>query len=226
MTAAPAPRHSMPFVRIELVLLSPVDGRLAVLLGRREGPPYEGRWAVPGGVLRIDHDRDLDDAARRVCRERLNAEVPALRQLRAVGGPKRDPRAPWALSVVYRGLVAGLDATPGKRLQALRWSPVDDVANERLAFDHGALVADSVARLREEVERLELPFECLPPTFTLTELQSQCEALLGRRLDKSSFRRRLDDRELVEPVVGEMRTGAYRPAQVYRARSLTMRKRP
>lgn len=218
MTTALASRHSMPFVRVELVILSAVGDRLSVLLGRREGPPYAGRWAVPGGVLRIDLDRDLDDAARRVCRERLRAEVPALRQVRTVGGPGRDPRAPWALSVVYRGLVAGVDAAPGKRIEALRWSPVDEIAGERLAFDHAQLVAESAARLREEVERLELPFDALPPAFTLTELQSHCETLLGRALDKSSFRRRVDDRELLEPVIGEMRTGAYRPAQLYRAR--------
>ena len=122
--------------------------------------------------------------------------LPYLRQMCAVGGRTRDPRAPWALSVAYRGLAdaAALDATPGKRLEALR----------------------------AEVDRLELPFGLLPQTFTLTEPQALCEALLGRRLDKSSFRRRLDERDLVEPVAGEMRTGAFRPAQLYRARSLTI----
>jgi 8-oxo-dGTP diphosphatase len=45
--------------------------------------------------------------------------------------------------------------------------------------------------------------------------KASCEAILGRRLDKSSFRRRLDERELLAPVPGEMRTGAFRPAQLY-----------
>ena len=72
-------------------------------------------------------------------------------------------------------------------------------------------MAQAVDALRAEVDRLELPFGFLPPTFTLGELQALCEALLGRRLDKSSFRRRLAERELLEPVPGEMRTGAFRP---------------
>jgi len=42
----------------------------------------------------------------------------------------------------------------------------------------------------------------VPEQFTLAELQSLCEALLGRSLDKSSFRRRLDDRGLVEQIMG------------------------
>jgi len=216
----------MPFVRIELAALSVIDGGLAVLLGRRTEAPYQGRWALPGGVLRIDLDASLDDAAQRVAQERLNARVPYLRQQCAVGGPSRDPRAPWALSVVYRALVArdAFAATPGKRLEALRWWPVERVeAEARPAFDHAALVGGAVAALRTEVDRLEIPFGFAPAAFTLSELQALCEALLGRRLDKSSFRRRLDERALVEPVAGALRTGAFRPAQLYRARADTFR---
>ena len=113
---APTKRHPMPFTRLEIVALSLVEGQLAVLLGRRAEAPYQGRWAIPGGVLRIDLDASLDDAARRVASERLKVEVPYLRQLCAVGGRQRDPRSPWALSVVYRGLVRSEEfvAAPGK----------------------------------------------------------------------------------------------------------------
>lgn len=77
----------------------------------------------------------------------------------------------------------------------------------------------SVDGTHAEVERLDLPVGFLPEQFTLGELQACCEQLLGRRLDKSSFRRRLADRQLVEPVEGAMRTGANRPAQIYRLRA-------
>jgi hypothetical protein len=73
-----------------------------------------------------------------------------------------------------------------------------------------------VAVTRGEIDRLELPFAFLPERFTLGELQALCEAMLGRRLDKSSFRRRLDERKLLKAVPGDMRRGAFRPAQLYR----------
>jgi hypothetical protein len=88
-----------------------------------------------------------------------------------------------------------------------------------LAFDHAALVERAVEIIRSEVEALHLQFEFLPEAFTLGELQLTCEHLLGRPLDKSSFRRRLADRDLVEPIDGAMRSGAFRPAQLYRKRS-------
>ena len=217
----PPTRHAMPFTRIELVVLSVIDGRLAVLLGRRAEAPHKGKWALPGGVLRIDRDRDLEAAAQRVSEERTGQSVPFLRQLLATGGPERDPRAPWALSIVYRALLRSeaLTPSPGKRLDALAWFPADDAAaNPGLAFDHADLIRSAIDTTRAEIERLDLPYGFLPDRFTLGELQASCEAILGRRLDKSSFRRRLDERNVLAPVPGEMRTGAFRPAQLYSKR--------
>jgi ADP-ribose pyrophosphatase YjhB (NUDIX family) len=220
MTQTPSrARHRMPFTRLEIAVLGLVDGDLRVLLARRAAPPHAGSWALPGGALRIDLDVSLDDAARRVMRERLGIDLPFLRQLCAEGGPTRDPRAPWALSIVYRALVHpdAVEPTAGKRVEALAWRPVARAMDDRaLAFDHAALVTRAVAATRAEVERLDLPTGFLPARFTLGELQSLCERLLGRALDKSSFRRRLAERELVEPVPGEMRLGANRPAQIFR----------
>jgi ADP-ribose pyrophosphatase YjhB (NUDIX family) len=215
-------RYPMPFTRLEIAVLSLVDDELKVLLVRRAEAPHAGKWALPGGVLRIDVDSSLDAAARRVMHERLGLELPFLRQLCAEGGPTRDPRAPWALSIVYRALVPAEQVKPsaGKRIEALAWRPVGDAMADRgLAFDHALLVSQAVERTRAEVERLELPAGFLPAQFTLGELQSTCEQLLGRRLDKSSFRRKLADRQLVEIVQGAMKAGANRPAQIYRLRA-------
>jgi len=211
--------HPMPFTRVELAVMSIVDGRLAVLLAKRVGPPHKSKWALPGGVLRIDLDLNLDAAAQRVAGERLGVVLPYLRQLQAVGSKKRDSRAVWALSIVFRALIPieAISPQAGKRIESLKWCPVDEaMADEGLGFDHQALITQAVGVTRSEIERLELPAGFLPEHFTLGELQATCEQLLGRRLDKSSFRRRIDERQLVEQVAGEMRTGAFRPAQMYR----------
>ena len=214
--------YPMPFVRIELAVLSIVNGRLSVLLGKRTGAPHVGQWALPGGVLHIDLDNDLDDAAQRVAMERLGTKVPFLRQLTAVGSKERDPRAPWALSIAYRALLPLESIAPaaGKRIEALEWRPADTAAGDAsLAFNHGELISMALAATRREVDEMLLPFDFLPEQFTLGELQSFCESLLGKRLDKSSFRRKLDDRGLVEQIPGAMKGGAFRPAQLFRRRN-------
>jgi 8-oxo-dGTP diphosphatase len=209
-------KYPMPFTRVELCLLWVGEEGLEVLLGRRTGPVEAGVWALPGGVLRIDLDPDLDAAAQRVARERLGITLPYLRQQAAFGGATRDARG-WALSLVYRALAPfDLALSAGKRIEELKWFSADDAAADAsLAFDHAALIAHAVADLRSEVEALNLPFEALPDEFTLTELQTFCELVLARRLDKSSFRRRLTEQGCVAPLAGRFRTGANRPAQLY-----------
>ena len=99
----------------------------------------------------------------------------------------------------------------------MAWRPVEEVVADRgLAFDNAALVERAVEITRSEVDELHLPFEFLPEAFTLGELQLTCEQLLGRPLNKSSFWRRLADRDLVEAIDGAMRGGPFRPAQLYR----------
>lgn len=213
--------YPMPFTRIELTVMSIVDGKLSVLLGKRSQAPHKGKWALPGGVLRIDLDKNLDEAAQRVAHERIGVGLPFLRQLQAVGGKSRDSRAPWALSIAYRALlpVELIDPVAGKRLEAIKWWPVDEATEDtNLAFDHVDLIRSAAVITRNEIDQLDLPFEFIPEKFTLGELQACCEILIGRRLDKSSFRRRLDDKGLVEMVPDEMRTGAFRPAQLFRKR--------
>ena len=216
--AAEHTHYEMPFTRVELCVFGVIEGELSVMLVKREARPYMGYWALPGGVLRIDLDDDLDAAARRVARERLRAPVPYLRQQCAVGGKKRDARAPWALSVVYRSLLQArhFDPQAGKRVTDLKWMTVDAAEESKdLAFDHGRIIGDAAVALRQEVFDLNLPMDYLPAQFTLGELQLHCEELLGCKLDKSSFRRRVADRNLLVPV-DELRQGPNRPAQVYR----------
>ena len=107
----PEPTHSkypMPFVRLELVVLSVCDDALQVLLSHRKEAPFKGKWGLPGGVLRIDLDRSLEDGAQRVATERLNRRLPNLEQVAAVGGANRDPRAPWARRVLLASSTAFL----------------------------------------------------------------------------------------------------------------------
>jgi 8-oxo-dGTP diphosphatase len=54
-------------------------------------------------------------------------------------------------------------------------------------------------------------------SFTLTELQRVYERVLGMPLDKRTFRRRIEELDVLEAVPGDRAEGqAHRPAQKYR----------
>lgn len=209
----------MPFTRVELVVLGVREAKLQVLLALREREPDVGKWALPGGVVRIDLDETLEDSAQRVSAERLHRALPNLTQVMTVGARERDPRSPWALSVVYASLVPpAFDPEAGKRIAALQWRAIStEMLGAELAFDHAELVRTAIDTLREQVAALRFPLGWLPAEFTVPELMRLSETILGRALDKVTFRRRLQAMALLQAVEGKMRLeGAHRPAQVFR----------
>jgi len=93
-----------------------------------------------------------------------------------------------------------------------------DGVEHKLAFDHKAILARAISRLRNKAEYTSLPAYLLPDTFTLGELQHAYSVVLGRPMDKSGFRTRALSAGLVELTDG-MKTGHSRPAQLYRLKT-------
>jgi len=60
-------------------------------------------------------------------------------------------------------------------------------------------------------------FHLLPGEFTLSELQHTYEIILGERLDKRNFRRRILQSGIIEETA-RTRSGEGRPARLYRYR--------
>lgn len=211
--------YPMPYVRVDLCVFTLMQGVLSVLLIQRQEPPHRGVWALPGGALRIDIEKTLEDAAKRVARERLQVPIPYLREQGFVGGHGHYEPGKWAISIVYRALVRSeyFAPEPGKRVADVKWVPVDEAqANTQLPFGHARVIEAAARSLRQEVEALDFPFEILDSEFTLGDLQHQSEVILGTKLDKSSFRRRLAARGHLEPTGAMTQGSASRPAQLYR----------
>jgi 8-oxo-dGTP diphosphatase len=216
------PNRKRPLATVDVVIFGVLDGALHVLLVRRPAnaeEPFPGAWALPGGFVDVDLDVSLEACALRKLREKTGVRSPYLEQLGGWGDAKRDPRG-WSTTQVYFALIEarGVKLDRGGYVQDVAWFPVaGNGVDERLAFDHARLLAAALERLRAKVEYTSLPVFLMPDTFTLAELQSTYEAILGRVLDKSAFRTRMLAADFIEPT-GEMRIGANRPAALYRLR--------
>ncbi|HET9728385.1 MAG TPA: NUDIX domain-containing protein [Acidimicrobiia bacterium] len=217
-------------VTVDVVLLTVRAGRLAVLLIQRDGHPFRGRWALPGGF--VDPDENLDDAAARELEEETGVRVRAhddsalghIEQLRSYGTPGRDPRQ-RTVSVCYVGFTADNEqAFAGSDAADARFWAVDDLAipgigsadGIALAFDHDRIVADGVERARAKLEYTTLATAFLDEPFTLGELRRVYEAVWGESLHEGNFRRKvLSTPGFVEPT-GETAPTDGRPAALYR----------
>jgi 8-oxo-dGTP diphosphatase len=209
-------RELFPLVSVDVALFSVEQERLQVLLVQRAMEPAASEWALPGGVLKQHLDASLMKAARRVLSHKVSVDLPLVEEVGTFSGPDRDPRG-WSVAVLFYALLPRdkVNALVRHKVEALEW--VDACHPPyRLAFDHAEQLEAAVLKLRSKVAAGKLPLHLMPEKFTLTQLQRTIEAILGRTLDKSSFRRQIrDSADLVE--LDEYERGAQRPAQLFQA---------
>lgn len=222
--------YPQPAVAVDLALLAVAAGKLKVLLMRRpDADEVGGTWALPGGFVRIEDT--LEEAVTRVLEGKANLKKAYLEQLGTYGDLARDPRG-RVLSIAYFAL------SPLERLEAAIAGKEDFVlatlqvtwpgeeggpaqaAGPRgekmeLALDHAEILGQVVKRLRGKLDYTAVGLELLPKRFTLRAVQEIHEAILGRKLTKPAFRRKLLDRGLIR-ATGEREEGTtFRPAELY-----------
>lgn len=221
------PEVARPAVTVDMLVFTLMEGALSLLLIERGQPPFLGRLALPGGFLHVgaggQGGESLDDAAARELVEETGlprAQV-TLGQLGAFGAPGRDPRG-RTITIAYFALVpphAAHGVRAGSDAANARWVPVAGLALGTLAFDHGAIVAAALTRLRHDVDRSGSALALVPEPFTARELREVHEAVHHRALDAANFDRRL--RRLIEDgyveAVPERRATGRRPARLFRA---------
>ena len=204
--------YPRPVVTVDLVIFTIAGNDLKVLLIRRGGEPFKGRWALPGGFVEIGES--LEKAAARELKEEAGVTNVYLEQLYTFGEPKRDPRG-RVISVSYFALV---DAEQ-QRIRAAsdaveaEWHSVFN--SPKLAFDHKQILDYAVWRLRNKIEWTTVGYELLPKKFTLSELQRVYEIILQRPVDKRNFRKKILAQGQIRELNETRSDGAHRPAKLY-----------
>jgi ADP-ribose pyrophosphatase YjhB (NUDIX family) len=168
-----------------------------------------GLYALPGGFMQSDEN--LNDAVRRGLKERTGLENIYLEQFYTFGdvarykpeimktileanGHHSEPYQ-WMLdrfiSVAYYALINYNDVVPKPDAlsDSCDWYDMDELPN--LMLDHAEIVAKALQTLRENLERKLVGTNLLPPLFTLTELQKVYEAILGEKLHRGTFQRKI-----------------------------------
>lgn len=205
--------YARPALTTDCVVFGLDDEDLKVLLIQRALPPFEGRWALPGGFVRVGES--VDDSARRELEEEAGLKNVFLEQLYTFGDPGRDPRE-HVVTVAYYALVNLVQHPPKADSDATNaaWFALDDLPD--LAFDHAKILSCALERLRGKLRYQPIGFELLPPKFTITDLQWLYERILEQPLDKRNFRKKLKSLAILEETDEFQQDVSHRAARLYR----------
>ncbi len=200
-------------VTVDCVVFGLDETELKVMLIQRDIAPFEGKWALPGGFVRLDET--VEEAARRELQEETGLDKVFLEQLYTFGDIDRDPRE-RVITVAWYALVRLSDHRVKAATDArdAAWFGLHDLP--QLAFDHDRILETAHQRLQNKVRYQPIGFELLPQKFTLTQLQKLYEIILDRTLDKRNFRKKILGMEILQELDEVETDVAHRAARLYR----------
>lgn len=178
--------YDTPLFTVDMAIFSVAKGQLQVLMIQRSNFPEKGKWALPGGFIDLKTDPDLMATAHRKLLEKTGIHSPYLEQVETIGNQHRDPRG-WSITSLYFALIdfSKFEIQKTSTTEISKWISIEEALQLELAFDHQKLLKLAFDRLCNKTRYTALPASLMPELFTLTELQTIYEIILGQTLEKN-----------------------------------------
>lgn len=174
--------YPRPAVATDCVIFGYDELSIKVLLIERGIEPFKGKWALPGGFMRMDET--AEECARRELQEETGLSDVKVEQFYTYSAPDRDPRE-RVISIAHYALVRISEVKGGDDASNAKWFSSDEIPS--LAFDHDYVLRMALNRLKERICFEPIGFELLPKVFTMSELQNLYEAILDVKFDRRNF---------------------------------------
>lgn len=200
---------------IDCVIFGFDGGELKILLIERNEEPFKDWWALPGNLVRANES--LDQSASRILNELTGLGDIYMEQYYTFGDPHRHPQGRVVSIAYYALLRLGGDkalkpiSTYAKQAH---WVNVKDLP--KLAFDHQQIFDKGLEKIKRRIKHQPIAFELLPEKFTLTQLQNVYELILGKKLDKRNFRKKMLSFGVLKDLDEKQKGVSFRAATLYR----------
>lgn len=211
--ASPHLNQYLPHIAYDSVVFGFSGEKLKILIMEYHNT---GWFALPGGFVKIDEP--LDEAVKRGLKERTGLDEIYLEQFHTFGSLERVqpevmkkileaqngdiPDNQWLLdrfiSVSYYALIdyEKVEPKPDALSDSIGWYGIDEIPD--LIFDHSFIVQKALEHLRAHLDQKLLSVNLLPTRFTMKELQNVYEAILGEKLNRANFQRKMLSLDILE----------------------------
>lgn len=176
-------KHTKTLLALDCIIFGFDQDQLKILLIKRDFEPEKGKWSLMGGFL--GPKETLDEAASRILNNLTGLHDIYLEQLKSFSEIDRDP-VERTVSTSYYALINIQEHNEElSRKHSAKWFNIQECPP--LIFDHDQMVQHAMRRLRYRASTEAIGFELLPEKFTMRQLQKLYEAILGQKLDKRNF---------------------------------------
>ena len=220
----------LPGVSIDCVIFGYHDNLLKILLLKYKNTDF---YALPGGF--INQDENLEDAAARVSEERTGLKDIYLEQFYVFGNKDRRFDATHHqlmsgsgivlkanhfllnrfISIGYYALIDFSKATPMPDAfsDSCEWYDLEAIPT--LIFDHDAILQKALRSLRTNLDEKLIGLNLLPETFTMNEFQNLYETVLGEKIARSNFQRKVLGMDILKRLDKKITGGAHKAPYLY-----------
>jgi len=187
-----------------------------------------GHWCLPGGFIK--KEEAVDTAAIRILRDRTGLNDIFLKQFYTFGDPTRDrskelikiqaKSGDWLserfVTIGYYALVefSKVNPQPDWLSEECKWHDIHKVP--KLIYDHNAIVSKALEVLRFSLNDYPVGYNLLSEKFTMPELQSLYETILGKTLDRRNFQKKMLSIGILERLKERKTGGAHKAPYLYR----------
>lgn len=197
-------------ISVDCVIFGYEKKELKVLLIKSDLKEFSGLWSLLGDL--VQPQEDLETASYRILKERTGLDDVYLEQVHTFGALNRHPSG-RVISVAYYSLVDISHHRLKLTHNELHWHKLSEI--KELAFDHKKILDKCLDRIREQAMEQPVIFNLLPEKFSLRQLQDLYQAILGVKLDRRNFRKKISLKDWLI-ALNEMETGvSHRPGSLY-----------
>lgn len=212
---------ALPHISVDSVVFGFNENQLKVLLVRMATAQ---KWLLPGGY--VFKDENIEDAAQRVLKERTGAERIYLQEFGVSGNTSRsedffknyDDDLWHKQRFISIGFYALVDYTQVNLVtdhlsDICEWKSIEEMPE--LAMDHQAIFNAALTVLRQQLSYKPIGMNLLPERFTISELQHLYETILGRKLNRGNFYRRIMRFDMLVKHEDQRKGGAHKSPNLY-----------
>jgi hypothetical protein len=182
-------------------------------------------WTLTG--YHIYEEENIDTAAARILKKMSGLDNIFLEQFNTFGDVNRlntykdqlwlkhqsEGFSDRIVTVGYFSLIDNTTVTLSLKERNVKWFPIDNLPE--LGFDHKEILDKALEKLRAKIRSEPIGYELLPEKFTISQLQKLYEVVIGTKLDRRNFRKKVLQLKYIIPLDEKQKGVKHKPAQLF-----------